>query len=374
MADIIRVNAEQAAEQAREEFRAGERDRTPVPVPAPKKEEKSWWGSLVDAGKGLLSAGTKAFNEKIVQPVLTSAYPRPNSGLPWADAAAQVILSVQNTAVQTVNFVNENFKDLANHSGEKRNPVSGVVTPTSGKTPVATPNPTPSPYRTPMPNEIQDSPSNQPSLPPSGYPNPSSIPQIPLALSRGGSIDIPHASSVVGLNLVQWGSTFSASTSLPAESLAELHKEMAGEPSNVDRSVKLGPLSLSGHRNIYGMTDYEIGVTLGTKQVTAANGVTVEFSRSFAMRGENMGSGLLNRIMTFEANYLDYTAENDVPELPANSASAGVYVKVAPARLAAAAVIVGVVAAAAVIVAVGVYGLWQLLTTSPINTAIPVGN
>jgi hypothetical protein len=112
MADIIRVD-EQAAEQAREDFRmsehdrtpvpvvkgetlsamekakeaarqkaledfrAGERDRTRVPVPAPKKEEKSWWGSLLDAGKGLLSAGTKAFNEKIVQPVLTSAYPRP---------------------------------------------------------------------------------------------------------------------------------------------------------------------------------------------------------------------------------------------------------------------------------------------------------
>jgi hypothetical protein len=49
---------EAARQKALEEFRAGERDRTPAPVPAPKKEEKSWWGSLLDAGKGLLSAGT----------------------------------------------------------------------------------------------------------------------------------------------------------------------------------------------------------------------------------------------------------------------------------------------------------------------------
>jgi len=37
--------------------------------------------------------------------------------------------------------------------------------------------------------------------------------------------------------------------------------------------------------------------------------------------------------MTFEANYLDYTAESNMPELPANSAQAGVYVKIAPLQL-----------------------------------------
>jgi hypothetical protein len=35
---------EAARQKALEEFRAGERDRTRAPVPAPKKEEKSWWG------------------------------------------------------------------------------------------------------------------------------------------------------------------------------------------------------------------------------------------------------------------------------------------------------------------------------------------
>ena len=197
---------------------------------------------------------------------------------------------------------------------------------------------------------------------PRGYPDPNSIPQIPLALSRGGSIDIPHASSVIGLNLIQWGSTFSASTSVPARSLAELHEEMDGKPSSVQRSVKIGPLSLSGHRNVYGMTDYEIGVTFGTKHVTAPNGVEVEFSRSVALRGESMGSGLLNRVLTFESNYLDYTAKSDVPELPANSAQAGVYVKIAPLRTA---------AALALAIAAG-YGLWQILSTSPLGNPLPV--
>jgi hypothetical protein len=197
---------------------------------------------------------------------------------------------------------------------------------------------------------------------PRGYPDPNSIPQIPLALSRGGSIDIPHASSVLGLNLVQWGSTFAASTSVPAGSLAELHEEMDGKPSSVQRSVRLGPLSLSGHQNVYGVTDYEIGLTFGTKQVTAPNGVTVEFSRSMALRGESMGGGLLNRVMTFESNYLDYTAESDMPELPANSAQAGMYVKIAPLRTAAALV---------VLVAAG-YGLWQVLSTSPLGNPLLV--
>jgi len=90
-----------------------------------------------------------------------------------------------------------------------------------------------------MPYEIARPPSQPDSFPPRGYPDPNSIPQIPLALSRGGSIDIPHPSSVIGLNLVQWGSSFSASTSIPARSLAELHEEMAGAPPSVERSVKL---------------------------------------------------------------------------------------------------------------------------------------
>jgi hypothetical protein len=197
---------------------------------------------------------------------------------------------------------------------------------------------------------------------PRGYPDPNSIPQIPLALSRGGSIDIPHASSVIGLNLVQWGSTFSASTSVPAHSLAELHEEMDGKPSSVQCTAQLGPLSLSGHRNIYGMMDYEIGMTFGTRQVTAPNGVTVEFSRSIALRGESMGGGLLNRVMTFESNYLDYTAESDVPELPANSAQAGVYVKIAPLQFAVA--VVAVVAA--------IYGLSWAFNTTPLGNPLPV--
>ncbi len=215
-----------------------------------------------------------------------------------------------------------------------------------------------------MPNQFPPS-QIHPEWPPYGYPNPNTIPQIPLALSRGGSIDIPHVSSVLGLNLIQWGSTFSASTSVPAQSLAELHEEMAGKPSSVQRSVKLGPLSLSAHRNIYGMLDYEIGVTYGRKQMTAPNGVTVEFSRSFAFRGESLGPGALNRVVTLEANYLDYVAESNVPELPANSAQAGVYVKIAPLRTAAALALVAVVV-------YGVYGLWQLLSTSPLGNPLPV--
>lgn len=106
------------------------------------------------------------------------------------------------------------------------------------------------------------------------------------------------------------------------------------------------------------MMDYEIGVMFGTQQVTAPNGVTVEFSRSIALRGESMGGGLLNRVMTFESNYLDYTAESDVPELPANSAQAGVYVKIAPLRTAAALALV--------------VGLWQVLSTSPLGNPLPV--
>jgi hypothetical protein len=207
-----------------------------------------------------------------------------------------------------------------------------------------------------MPYEIARPPSQPDSFPPRGYPDPNSIPQIPLALSRGGSIDIPHPSSVIGLNLIQWGSSFSASASIPARSLAELHEEMAGAPPSVERSVKLGPLSLSVHRNQYGLTDYKIGLSLGTKQVAAPNGVTVEFSRSLAFRGESWGSGWLNRVVTFEYNYLDYTATAPVPELPANSAQAGVYVKVTPWRL----------AVAAAVAAVAVYGLWQIISTSPL--------
>jgi|GEM_PF-2581797 len=122
----------------------------------------------------------------------------------------------------------------------------------------------------------------------------------------------------------------------------------------VDKS--LGPLSLSAHRNQYGLIDYEISLSLGTKQVAAPNGVTVEFTRSLAFRGESWGSGWLNRVVTFEYNYLDYTATAPVPELPANSAQAGVYIKVVPWRL----------ALAVALAAAAVYGLWQLLITSPL--------
>jgi hypothetical protein len=52
------------------------------------------------------------------------------------------------------------------------------------------------------------------------------------------------------------------------------------------------------------LTDYEIGLSLDTKQVAAPNGVTVEFSRSLAFRGESWGSGWLNRVVTFEYNKL----------------------------------------------------------------------
>jgi hypothetical protein len=165
-------------------------------------------------------------------------------------------------------------------------------------------------------------------------------------------------------NLIQWGSSFSASTSIPARSLAELHEEMAGAPPSVERSVKLGPLSLSAHRNQYGLTDYEIGLSLGTKQVAAPNGVTVEFSRSFAFRGESWGDGWRNRVVTFEYNYLDYTASAPVTELPANSAQAGVYVKITPWRLA-------IVAVATSVAAYGVWQAWQAISTSPLGN--PVG-
>lgn len=110
------------------------------------------------------------------------------------------------------------------------------------------------------------------------------------------------------------------------------------------------------------MVDYEIGLTFGTKQVTAPNGATVEFSRSFALRGESMGSGLLNRVVTVEYNYLDYTALSDVPELPATSAQAGVYVKIAPWQL----------AAVAVAAAVAVYGIAWALRTTPLRYPLPV--
>ncbi|GAB4465972.1 MAG: hypothetical protein Kow0070_28670 [Anaerolineales bacterium] len=237
-------------------------------------------------------------------------------------------------------------------------PPTSTATPAPLKTPQPAPVQTPSPWRTPMPYEISRTPSQPSSFPPRGYPDPNRIPQIPLALSRGGSMDIPHATSVMGLNLVQWGSSFSASTSIPARSLAELHEEMSGAPPSVEHSVKLGPLSLSAHRNIYGMTDYEISVSLGTKQITTPGGVAVEFSHSLAFRGESLGNGWLNRVVTFEYNYLDYTAQAPVSELPANSAQAGVYVKVVPWRL--------------VAVAILVYGAWQILNTSPLGNPIPV--
>jgi hypothetical protein len=86
------------------------------------------------------------------------------------------------------------------------------------------------------------------------------------------------------------GFKFFGQHSIPAHSLAELHEEAAGAPPSVERSVKPGPLSLSAHRNQYDLTDYEIGLSLGTKQVAALNGVTVEFSRSLAFRGESWGS------------------------------------------------------------------------------------
>jgi hypothetical protein len=106
------------------------------------------------------------------------------------------------------------------------------------------------------------------------------------------------------------------------------------------------------------LTDYEIGLSLDTKQVAAPNGVTVKFSRSFAFRGESWGSGWLNRVVTFEYNYLDYTATAPVPKLPANSAQTGVYVKVAPLQL----------VAVAVAVAVG----WWAFSTTPLNNPVPV--
>lgn len=216
-----------------------------------------------------------------------------------------------------------------------------------------------------MPHEIPSSASQPPSWLPPGYPDPRRIPQIPMALSRGGSLDIPHATSVIGLRLVQWGSSFSASTSVPARSLAELQEEVSEIPPTVERSVKLGPFTLSGHRNAFGTLDYEIGLNLGTKTVTTPNGVQVEFSRSLAFRGESMGPGEWNRVVTLEYNYLDYTASAPAPELPANSAQAGVYVKVAPLRLAA------VTAGVAVVVLVG-YGIWQAISTSPLVNPVPV--
>lgn len=209
-----------------------------------------------------------------------------------------------------------------------------------------------------MPHEISSSASQPLSWMPPGYPDPRQIPQIPLALSRGGSLDIPHLTSVIGLNLVQWGSSFSASTSAPARSLAELQEEISEISPTVERSVKLGAFTLSGHRNAFGSLDYEIGLSLGTKTVTTANGVQVEFSRSLAFRGESMGPGAWNRVVTFEYNYLDYTARAPAPELPANSAQAGVYVKVVPLRL----------AAAAATVLVG----WQVISTSPLGSPVPV--
>ncbi len=191
---------------------------------------------------------------------------------------------------------------------------------------------------------------------PGNYRDPVSIPQIPLALSRGGSIDVPHASSVIGLNLVQWGSSFSASMSAPAHSLAELHEEMEGEPGTVRRAIQIGPLSISGQDNAYGRFDYEIGIRFGRRQVSTPNGVSVEFSRSVTFRGESLGPGLLNRAVTVEYNYLDYTAETEVSELPATAAQAGYYVKVMPWRTA--------------IAAAAVYGLWWLMSTSPLGEPV----
>ncbi|GAB4495721.1 MAG: hypothetical protein OHK0010_32970 [Anaerolineales bacterium] len=75
-----------------------------------------------------------------------------------------------------------------------------------------------------------------------------------------------------------------------------------------------------------------------------------------------MGSGWLNRVVTFEYNYLDYTARAPVSELPANSAQAGVYVKIAPLQF--------TVALAAV--AVALYGLGWAVNTTPLGNPLPV--
>jgi len=231
------------------------------------------------------------------------------------------------------------------------------------------PNPTPPPYRTPTPMSPKNFfPTQFSTWIPRGYPDPDTIPQIPLALSRGGSIDIPHASSVVGLNLLQWGSTFSASSSAPAKNLGELDgilDKNSEEFLSSHRTVRVGPLSFSGEKNIFGMTDYEIGLHFGSQKVIAPNGVTVEFSHSIAFRGESMGSGLLNRVVTIEYNFLDYTAESSVPSLPANSASAGVYLKISPLRLA----LVAIIVLGAVL---GVSQIIQIIQGSPLGDPIPV--
>ncbi len=198
---------------------------------------------------------------------------------------------------------------------------------------------------------------------PKNYRDPNSIPQIPLALAQGGGVDIPHASSVIGLNLVQWGSSFSASLTAPAHSLAQLHEEMSGAPPTTHRALQIGPLSLSGQHNLYGSFDYEISLKLGRHVVSAPDGTQVEFSRSITFRGESLGPGILNRAVSFEYNYLDYTAEVPISELPATSGQAGYYVRIMPWRTALAVAAVGVMVAAG-------YGLWQIINKSPLGNPI----
>jgi hypothetical protein len=195
--------------------------------------------------------------------------------------------------------------------------------------------------------------------PPDGYRDPNTIPEIPAALGRGANLDIPHITSFIGFNLIQWGSTFSAATSVPAGNSMELSETGEGAPGEkptTRRLTRFGPFTISGEKNIYGRVDYEIDLHFGRQGITTPEGVRVEFSRSIAFRGESMGSGPLNRVVTFEYNYLDYTAETETTELPANSASAGVYVKIAPLRLAA--------------VALLLYAAFYAVSTSPLQNPL----
>ena len=198
-------------------------------------------------------------------------------------------------------------------------------------------------------------------FPPHGYRDPADMPQIRAAVEAGGQLYIPHRTSVLGLRLVEWGSAFTADTGSPGMASYAEGATGTGAPFGsgaVEKTVRLewGPFYLTGSRAASGEIGYEVGLRLAAKQALTGEGTGVTFYRSLSLSGS--GEGWLNRVLTFRFNYLDYTAQGPAPDLPANSASAGWYVRIAPWRLA--------------LATAAAYGFYWLVTTSPLPQPQPV--
>ena len=192
-------------------------------------------------------------------------------------------------------------------------------------------------------------------------PDPRTIKTIPVALQAGGQIDFPHWTSFLGSRLIQWGSTFEAHAEVSPDHLVVVDNQSATVAKNY------GPLTVTftAEKNSFGQVDYEVRLRIGRRAQMGQGEVDAGWSVGF--RGANVAAGMLNRVVTIEANYLDYTVVKGKAGLPATTGTAGVYMRLYPWRVALATLAVGV------LIATG-YGLYQLIrTTPPIRNPLPTG-